>query len=87
MARVCRLRLTRRQAEHRGVAWIAGAFVICPCHLPITVAVATTVFSGSAVGALIAGYPSITGAVVTVAWAAATWHGLSHLRRASRSTS
>ena len=24
--------------EGRGMAWVAGAFVICPCHLPITLA-------------------------------------------------
>jgi len=76
----------RRQSERRGVAWIAGAFVICPCHLPVTMSVAATVLSGSAIGALVAGHPYLAGAVITVAWAAATWHGFQHLRRASRST-
>jgi hypothetical protein len=73
---------TPADAEKRGIAWIAGAFLICPCHLPLTLALATTVLAGSAVGAIVRGHPLVVGTVVTLAWGAATWHGVRLLRSA-----
>ena len=40
--------LTPDQADRRGIAWVIGSFVLCPCHLPITLAVIAGVLSGTA---------------------------------------
>jgi hypothetical protein len=66
----------------RGVAWVLGAFLICPCHLPITLGLATTVLAGTALGATLHSHPVFAGAIVTVVWGAATWHGFRLLRNA-----
>jgi hypothetical protein len=57
--------------------------LFCPCHLPITLGVLTTVFSGTATGALATGHPYLAGGAFTVAWLAGTWRGFQHLRSAS----
>ncbi len=67
-----------------GLAWLAGGFAFCPCHLPVTLAAAATVFSGTAVGAVVSGHPLVAATVTSLVWAAATWRGASHLRQAAR---
>jgi hypothetical protein len=54
---------------------VIGAFVICPCHLPITLAVAAALLGGTAAGVAVRGHPVIAGIVISAAWAVATWHG------------
>jgi len=71
--------------ENRGMAWVIGAFVFCPCHLPITLSVLALLLGGTAAGALLRAHPYVAGAVVTTLWAAGTWRGF-RLIRAARST-
>jgi Fe2+ transport system protein B len=78
--------LTPQQADRRGIAWIVGAFVICPCHLPIMLWVAAALLSGTAVGAMLLGHPYLSGAVLLIAWVAGTLHGFNLLRRARLDT-
>lgn len=52
-----------------------GAFVICPCHLPITLTVAAAVLGGTSAGIALRAHPIAAGALITLTWAAATWHG------------
>jgi hypothetical protein len=78
----CPVRLTPRQAENRGLAWVAGAFVICPCHLPITLWALAVVLSGTAAGRLVQTHPYLAGGLITVVWAAATWRGFRYLASA-----
>ena len=73
-----------RQLEKRGMAWMIGAFVFCPCHLPITLAVLGMVLGGTAAGAMLSAHPYIAGTVVTLVWAAGTWRGFSLVRSAQR---
>ena len=68
--------------ETRGLAWVIGAFVICPCHLPLTLALAAALLGGTAAGALLRGHPFVAGTIITVTWLAATWHGFRLMRRA-----
>jgi len=75
---------TPRQLENRGMAWMIGAFVFCPCHLPITLAVLGLLFGGTAAGALLGAHPYIAGMVVTLLWVAGTWRGFSLVRSAQR---
>ena len=78
----CAVMLTPEQVENRGLAWVIGAFLICPCHLPITLWLATSVLAGTAAGAVLREHPFTAGTVITVAWVAATWHGVRLLRSA-----
>ena len=64
------------RAERRGVAWVLGAFLICPCHLPITLWLAAGLLSGTAAGAVLSAHPVLAGAAVTVVWLAATCRGM-----------
>lgn len=76
--------LSPADSERRGVVWLFGAFLFCPCHLPITLGVLATVFSGTAIGAVATGHAYFAGAAFTVAWLAGTWRGVQHLRSARR---
>ena len=80
----CPVTLTPQSAENRGLAWVIGAFLICPCHLPLTMAFATTVLAGTTAGVLLRAHPLATGVLITAAWAAGTWQGTRHLRAARR---
>ena len=76
--------ISPRAAERRGRAWVFGAFVICPCHLPLTLALGAAVFSGTALGALLTGHAYIAGGVISSLWLAATLRGFHLLRAAQR---
>lgn len=80
----CAMGPTPRQVEHRGLAWVLGAFLLCPCHLPLTLAIAATALSGTALGIAMRAHPYAAGAIVTIVWAAATWRGIQLLRLAAR---
>ena len=41
--------------------WVIGAFVFCPCHLPITLSVLALLLGGTAAGALLRAHPYIAG--------------------------
>lgn len=78
----CVVTMTPEQAEHKGMAWVIGAFLICPCHLPLTLGLAATLLSGTAAGVLLRDHPYVAGAVVTTMWLAGTWRGIHHFRSA-----
>jgi hypothetical protein len=80
---VCRVTPTPEQVENRGLVWVIGAFLICPCHLPLTLGLAAMLLAGTAAGAVLRGHPFVAGTVITVAWAAATWRGF-HLIRSAK---
>jgi hypothetical protein len=73
---------TARRLENRGVAWMIGAFVFCPCHLPITLSALALLLGGTAAGALLRAHPYIAGVLVTSLWAAGTWRGVRLVKRA-----
>jgi cytochrome c biogenesis protein CcdA len=70
------------QLENRGMAWMIGAFVFCPCHLPITLGALALILGGTAAGALLRAHPYVAGLIVTLLWAAGTWRGYSLIRSA-----
>jgi cytochrome c biogenesis protein CcdA len=74
--------MTPEQAENRGLAWVVGAFVICPCHLPLTLWGIAALLSGTAAGVLLREHVYAAGAAISVLWAAATWHGVRYFRAA-----
>jgi mercuric ion transport protein len=62
--------------------WMAGAFVFCPCHLPITLSILALLLGSTAAGALLRAHPYVAGIAVTLLWIAGTWRGLVLVRRA-----
>ena len=79
MKQVC---LTPEQSDRRGIAWVIGSFVLCPCHLPITFAVVGVVLGGTALGVLFRSHLFIAGAIISITWLAGTLHGFNLVRRA-----
>ena len=75
-----------RRLERRGVAWMIGAFVFCPCHLPITLTALAFFLGGTAAGALLRSHPYVAGSITTLLWVMGTWRGLSLVRLAERTT-
>jgi cytochrome c biogenesis protein CcdA len=74
--------ITPDQQERRGIAWVIGSFVFCPCHLPITLWVIGLVLSGTAVGAVLRGHLFFAGVIISIVWLAGTLHGFNLMRRA-----
>lgn len=72
----------RRKIENRGMLWMIGAFVFCPCHLPLTLSALALLLGGTAAGALLGAHPYIAAIVVTLLWIAGTWRGFVLVRRA-----
>ena len=68
--------------ERRGMVWMIGAFVFCPCHLPITLSVLAVLFGGTAAGVALREHPYIAAAIVTALWLGGTWRGLLLVKRA-----
>ena len=64
------------------MAWMIGAFVFCPCHLPITLAALALLLGGTAAGAALRAHPYVAAVIVTLLWAAGTWRGYQLIRRA-----
>lgn len=65
--------------------WVAGAFIFCPCHLPITLSVLALLLGGTAAGVALRAHPYLAGAVVTTLWIAGTWRGFRLIRAATSS--
>jgi hypothetical protein len=78
----CPSAVTAANLERRGASWVVGAFLICPCHLPLTLGLAATLLSGTAAGALLRAHPYVAGLVVSVTWLAATARGFRLLQNA-----
>ena len=67
--------MTPAHNERRGVCWIVGSFVLCPCHLPITLSALGALLAGTAVGTIFRSHLFLAGAVISIAWLAGTLHG------------
>jgi mercuric ion transport protein len=79
----CPLPRAARGLEARGLLWVGASFLLCPCHLPLTLFWAGVLLAGTTAGALLASHPVVAGVLVTALWAAGTWRGF-HLLRAAR---
>ena len=73
-----------RSLENRGMVWMIGAFIFCPCHLPITLAALAFLLGGTAAGMALRAHPYIAAAIVTAVWAAGTWRGYMLIRAARK---
>lgn len=73
---------TAGRLENRGMLWVIGAFVFCPCHLPITLSLLALLLGGTAAGVALRAHPLIAGTMVTALWVAGTWRGFALVRSA-----
>ena len=72
--------------ESRGRRWLVGSFLLCPCHLPISLAILASVAGGTALGGLLRDHVLIAGLAISLGWAAGTANGFRLLRHAQRGT-
>ena len=63
------------------MAWVVGSFVLCPCHLPLTLTLLGTLAGGTAFGALLHRQIVLAGVVITTVWVFGMWRGLRLLRQ------
>jgi hypothetical protein len=68
-------------SDLRGVLWVAASFVICPCHLPVTLWAVAALLAGTTAGSLVHAHQVLTGIGISLLWAAGTWHGMRLMRR------
>lgn len=83
---ICPLPTTVRAQKRRGIGWVAGSFLFCPCHLPVTLGLLAFLLGGTAFGALLRSYGLVAGVIITLVWALGTWRGVSLLRSAQQCT-
>jgi hypothetical protein len=73
-----------RALERRGRTWLIWSFLLCPCHLPLTLGVLATVLAGTSLGAVLRDHVWVAGTVITAAWILGTGYGLRLVRQAER---
>jgi hypothetical protein len=71
-----------RRSENRGRLWLVLSYVLCPCHLPLTMGLIVAMAGGTAVGAALSASMWRLGVVMTVLYGLSLWRGFHHLRRA-----
>ena len=74
-----------RTLERRGQRWLIGSFLLCPCHLPLSLGVLGAVLAGTSLGAVVREHAWVAGTLITVTWLLGTGYGLHLIRRAQRS--
>jgi hypothetical protein len=72
--------------EQRGRWWIFGSFVLCPCHLPLTLGILVTVLGGTAIGGLLRDHALAASLIITLGWVVGTANGFRLVRHAQRGT-
>lgn len=70
--------------ERRGRWWLIGSFLLCPCHLPFSLAVLATLLAGTSVGVVLRDHTWLAAGLISAVWAAGTGYGLMLVRRAER---
>jgi hypothetical protein len=68
--------------ERRGRAWLVWSFLLCPCHLPLTLAALTTVLAGTSLGVTVRDHVWLAAAIITTVWLTGTGYGLRLIRQA-----
>ena len=70
--------------EQRGRWWLIGSFLLCPCHLPLTLGVLFAVLGGTSLGAFFRDNAWVAGGLITFAWVLGTGYGFRLIRQAQR---
>jgi hypothetical protein len=70
--------------ERRGRLWLLWSFLLCPCHLPVSLGMLSAVMAGTSAGAVLRDHAWLAGTLITLAWVAGTGYGLHFIHRAQR---
>lgn len=70
--------------ERRGRAWLLWSFLLCPCHLPLSLSILTAVLAGTSVGVMVRDHVWLAGALITTLWVMGTGYGFRLIRQAER---
>jgi hypothetical protein len=84
MKRVQQFDLDGVHLEKRGRSWLLWSFLLCPCHLPWTLAAVGAVIGSTSLGVLVRDHMWVAGTLITVAWAGGTAYGFRLIRLAER---
>lgn len=68
--------MTPRNPDAKGLAWIIGGFLLCPCHLPLTLLILASALSGTALGVALRQHTVLAGVLISLGWILATWRGI-----------
>ena len=72
--------------EQQGRRWILGSFLLCPCHLPITLAIIGSLAGGTVIGGVLRDHAILAGVIVTAGWVIGTVNGFRLVRHSQRGT-
>lgn len=70
--------------ERQGRRWLIWSFILCPCHLPVTLGILGALVGGGAFGTLLSRDSIVAGVVLTTLYAIGLGIGLRHIRRANK---
>jgi hypothetical protein len=71
-----------RELEKRGRRWLIVSYVLCPCHLPITLSLFAVVFGGTSIGAVATGHAGWVAIALTSLYGLVLWQGFRRIRAA-----
>ena len=70
--------------ERRGRAWLLWSFLLCPCHLPLSLAALTAVLAGTSFGVMLRDHVWVAGGLITLAWIIGSGYGFRLIRQSER---
>lgn len=73
-----------RDLEKRGRRWLVVSYVLCPCHLPVTLSLLAVAFGGTALGSVVVGHAGWVAAALTALYVGVLWRGFQRIRAAKR---
>ncbi len=68
--------------ERTGRRWLMWSFILCPCHLPWTLAILAAVFGGTSLGVVVDQNRTAVGIAIAVLYVIGVGIGFRHLHRA-----
>lgn len=75
---------TARKYEKRGRLWLVVSYFLCPCHLPLTLALVGGSIGGTAVGSWVMGHKVWAGVMLTALYGLVLWAGFRTIHRAKK---
>ena len=73
-----------QKLERRGRAWLVWSFLLCPCHLPLSLAALSAVLAGTSFGVVLRDHTAVAGTAITATWLLGTAYGFHLIRQAKR---
>lgn len=73
-----------RSHEKRGRKWLFVSYFLCPCHIPITLALIGAALGGTTIGAALTGNALRVGIALTALYGVVLWRGFRQIREAKR---